>query len=833
MSCVAIAALLMNAVGCGGNKDDDAEATKQDSGGSKQVVNNPKTDDDVAKKDDAVAADDTPKAKNDESGDTEKPDSADGNGGKVPVPPIKTAKNDEPGRGEPKDTKPANATTKDDPKRAERDAKRKKWAEVAQNVNKLKQIALAFHFYHEAYGSFLPDPEGNKDHFDENGKLKLSWRVHLLPFVDDIELYDKFRLDEAWDSENNKPLLAQMPDIYKTDGDTGTKTGFVGFVDTKRGKGDQPTTGMPQGRRIQTSDVIDGTSNTFLVIKAPKANAVNWTAPEDFPFDAAKPEEAAKLLAKEETGLLVAMMDGSVHLLKSDIPAKTLGNLINPQDRNATDCYDLIIRRPDPIEFVEPKTGPIHLAYMHPRAVATIVLHPKAIFESPIVKELFTDEFGDNLFKHTPYDVRKIEEVVIWVVPDNMFQPAYFSMRSNDAATLDGLQEFSLGMPSFKHDDHTVVFAPVAIMQDILGDEAKNEALAALLGKEIPKDQAMAVVSLSHPFLKQFTDPQMLAQLPFLPPNLADERVLGMVQKIESIRFSLDLNNKVLLTTEFKLADAESAGILKEFMTNGMEIAKAQLGELPADDNQVALAKSVAEGISVVTKDNTVTLHLSPNDDLRKKLVQSIKNAMLDGQKSAKRIQERNNLKTIGIAFYNYHETYGMFAPGDNKDWYDENGKPHLSWRVHLLPFLDENALYQKFKLDEPWDSENNKPLLEQMPDLFTSDGVEKKWHTSLMTFSGENTPFNGEGPKLRSITDGTSNTILVVTAGADKAVPWTKPVDLAVDLDDPFKSLGKIGETFQTLLMDGSVRSISDTIDAKTLKNLITPSGSEVIGDF
>src|SRR5206468_5253686 len=68
-----------------------------------------------------------------------------------------------------------------------------------------------------------------------------------------------------------------------------------------------------------------------------------------------------------------------------------------------------------------------------------------------------------------------------------------------------------------------------------------------------------------------------------------------------------------------------------------------------------------------------------------------------------------NNLKQIGLAMHSYHDVYKRLPSGAVQD---KDGKALLSWRVHLLPFLEQEALFKEFKLDEPWDSDNNKKLL-------------------------------------------------------------------------------------------------------------------------
>ena len=171
----------------------------------------------------------------------------------------------------------------------------------------------------------------------------------------------------------------------------------------------------------------------------------------------------------------------------------------------------------------------------------------------------------------------------------------------------------------------------------------------------------------------------------------------------------------------------------------------------------------------------------------------------------------KNNLKQFALAMHNMHDVYGRFPDDDGLD--NEN-KGNLSWRVWMLPYLEQAPLFNQFHLDEPWDSDHNKTLIEKMPAIFESPGVTEKGRTSVHVFTGEGAPFAGEsGPGFRNITDGTSNTIIMVLAGADKADVWTKPGGLDFDSDDPIKALGKVDKQFLVGFMDGSVRSLSADI--------------------
>jgi hypothetical protein len=111
---------------------------------------------------------------------------------------------------------------------------------------------------------------------------------------------------------------------------------------------------------------------------------------------------------------------------------------------------------------------------------------------------------------------------------------------------------------------------------------------------------------------------------------------------------------------------------------------------------------------------------------------------------------------------------------------------------VLILPYLEQKGLYDEFKLDEPWDSAHNKKLLARMPAVFAApNGIAKAKHeTFYQVFTGKGTVFDGKkGVSVVEITDGTSNTILIVEGGA--AVPWTKPADLAYDANKPLPRIG------------------------------------------
>jgi prepilin-type processing-associated H-X9-DG protein len=190
------------------------------------------------------------------------------------------------------------------------------------------------------------------------------------------------------------------------------------------------------------------------------------------------------------------------------------------------------------------------------------------------------------------------------------------------------------------------------------------------------------------------------------------------------------------------------------------------------------------------------------------------------------RVKSQNNLKQIAIAFHSYHDANNAMP----RDITDKQGKPLLSWRVAILPYVEENELYKQFKLDEAWDSENNKKLLEKLPKVYTAPrGKFEKGQTFYQSFAGDGALMSGKPIKLFAIPDGTSNTFMVAEAG--EPVEWTKPADVAYDAKKPLPKLGGVfGGDFNVAFCDGSVRYVKKGVADETLKKFITIAGGEVV---
>jgi hypothetical protein len=199
---------------------------------------------------------------------------------------------------------------------------------------------------------------------------------------------------------------------------------------------------------------------------------------------------------------------------------------------------------------------------------------------------------------------------------------------------------------------------------------------------------------------------------------------------------------------------------------------------------------------------------------------------------AAEQVQNANNLRQIGLGIHNYVDANNWLPTAAS---YDKQGKPLLSWRVHLLPYLDQDDLYKQFKLDEPWDSAHNKKLIARMPAIYRCPGSKAaEGKTTYLAPVGADTMFPGGQKRLRfpgDVQDGTSNTIMAIDADDKQAVEWTKPDDLKYDPKDPFKGLAVRDEdAFLALFGDGSVQAVRKTIAKETLQPLFTRNGNEVV---
>jgi len=185
------------------------------------------------------------------------------------------------------------------------------------------------------------------------------------------------------------------------------------------------------------------------------------------------------------------------------------------------------------------------------------------------------------------------------------------------------------------------------------------------------------------------------------------------------------------------------------------------------------------------------------------------------------------NLKQIALAFHHYASNTNDALPTNVQS---KDKKPLLSWRVQILPYIEQEELYKQFKLDEPWDSVHNKKLIDKMPKIYAPIRAKAdKGLTFYQGFTGSNGVLSGKYD-ITNIPDGSSNTFMV--AEAAKPVVWTQPSDLEFNGKDLPALGGMFDGRFHAAMGDGVVSRFRKRINANTLKLLIDPADGNVLPD-
>ena len=205
-------------------------------------------------------------------------------------------------------------------------------------------------------------------------------------------------------------------------------------------------------------------------------------------------------------------------------------------------------------------------------------------------------------------------------------------------------------------------------------------------------------------------------------------------------------------------------------------------------------------------------------------------------REAGRRSQCRNNLKQIALALRRYHDEYNALPPAYTVD---AEGKPLHSWRTLILPYLEQKKLYDTIDLTKAWDDPVNAEAAQAMPHVYgcPSVGHSSPGMTVYLAVAGPGCCFQPGQPRpFSEITDGLSNTLLVIEVSKPHAVHWMAPQDADETL---ILSLGKVTKDLHHtggmhgLLGDGSIHFLSVNLEADKWKGLCTIAGNEQIGEF
>ena len=406
------------------------------------------------------------------------------------------------------------------------------------------------------------------------------------------------------------------------------------------------------------------------------------------------------------------------------------------------------------------------------------------------------------------------------------------------------LSHFSGEVIFHQLDAQTVVAGTKIFVKQMLAKRAQPGQIASLLGQIKTEQDALVIVSVStlSPMILGMLE-QPLSELPGPVQQEIRPNVTAIIQSTNFAAIGLNVAAEerlqlVLSGGDKPRTDAieQSVGSLLKFLR---ESIVPELKQQFSDPSPTATAtRSYIDRISGVLATRMTPVRRGDALVLDIDQFQSVSvigtltglllPAVQSARQAARRMQSSNNLKQIALAFHNFESTYRAFPAAGGVD---DNGKPMLSWRVAILPFIEQNALYQKFNLDEPWDSEHNLKLLEEMPETYRHpDRKTKPGYTVYQAVVSDKSLLRLTEPtKISQITDGTSNTIMAVETNEAIAVPWTAPQDFSVDEQNPGKNLFTKGIT-QAAFADGSVHTIAESIADEILNALFTRAGGEVV---
>ncbi|MBX9583773.1 MAG: DUF1559 domain-containing protein [Gemmataceae bacterium] len=410
-----------------------------------------------------------------------------------------------------------------------------------------------------------------------------------------------------------------------------------------------------------------------------------------------------------------------------------------------------------------------------------------------------------------------------------------------DKAKLEkGIKEIADGVPFAVHtpSDRTVVVLTNGLGAEYAKPRPAGEAgpLAAAL-KEAASGKYMLVAGSAPDSLPDEIRGDDL------PPDVRPfksifraKAVVGLV----SVGREVTVEARVTADTPARAVEAEkSLGLLTKLLQDGLAGLTKELG--PAREKDPGLrdvatllkaADAALKGAKYETRGNEAVARVSVPADLPFGGAYVAAVAKVRG--AAARNVSANNLKQIALAMHGYADTYGAFPPAAVVD---KEGRPLLSWRVLILPYIEQDNLYKQFKLDEPWDGPNNKKLLAKMPKVYAmpEKAAPDATTTYYRVFTGRGAAFDLlQGVKLPAgFPDGTSNTLLVATAA--EAVPWSKPDELPFDPDaDMTKLLGFFTNgVCNVAYADGSVRGFKKTVKPQTLNLVIQRDDGMVIPDL
>jgi hypothetical protein len=388
-------------------------------------------------------------------------------------------------------------------------------------------------------------------------------------------------------------------------------------------------------------------------------------------------------------------------------------------------------------------------------------------------------------------------------------------------------------------DQRTLLIAPEPLLEKMLAAKGGTGRVHTLLQQSAARGEVVAALDFRP--LRPLVQAQ-LDNLPPLPPPLRD--LTSLTDDLVSVQVLVRLKGSPEVAIRLNAAGDDGSQRMERVLLGGLAFGKQMLlaqltdGMEGADSSDAVqqamfqyaqrMVDSYERRIQPRRMGNGVVIRTSLDGVGPPVMIALLLPAVQAAREAARRMASMNNLKQLALAMHNHHDVYGRFPAAVSRA---DDGTPLLSWRVHLLPFVEEQALYREFRLDEPWDSPHNRQLIERIPPIYQNPNAgAEETRTQYLVFQGDETVFPPDRSLgLADILDGSSNTLLMVEADEDQAVIWTRPDDLRYDPENPRAGLGnaRLGG-FLAAFCDGSVQFLGDDIDLDILRQLVKPNDSD-----
>ncbi len=515
---------------------------------------------------------------------------------------------------------------------------------------------------------------------------------------------------------------------------------------------------------------------------------------------------------------------------------------------------------------------PRPINYVTSDAAVAVVLHPKQLLERPALRlapREVLQALGLDQFQLDPLE---IEQIAIFGRPDlegpvpvDLGLALRFAKPVDQHGFPSQLVE-GMGYASEAGNGQPAVWASDNELAPVFAIVEANTLLVAGSRERLAQMIEQAAQPPASPLQKALREREELSDLlahgdlevlrPLLTmalPQLADEvpddlaPLLDVPLLLKNFELEIHLGEPLRVRAQFEANDRAAGDQVMDRLGRFRKVTEARLEDefREAEQSDSLVEKAMAAYARRMSKrffdslwpkrqgqqleiavDDHAVLYFSSTAAIMLPMYLSLQPA----RDSARRAASSNNMKQLLLAIHNYEAQHRQLP----RDIVDDQGRKLWSWRVHLLPFLEQDGLYRQLRLNEPWDSPRNRLFTSQPLPIFVSPNAEglPDNRTHYLAPAGPDFAIGSDLPRLgfRDITDGLSNTVFLVEMDSEHAVPWAQPGDWQVDRDNPTQGLAVSDNNFLMGMGDGSIRFVATSIDRRALWGLFTRAGGEVI---